>query len=579
MAGKSKMILLIASVAAIMLAPAPSFGKQERLHNVAPVRDLSDQQDSPWNEDSSTITNDVKWTDKAGQKIKANRASTISKKFGDYWYMTGSASKPELQECQDYTDETAGNIYIYKSKNLGSNSWEKVALITELIGDDGNSKNMDASGCAMDQHPTNEKFYIHCRTIVCVTKSSLPEDFDDAEKHDCSRQLNFPEDPEDPSPRRGGDGGVSFRKDDDLYYVTIRVQDRTEPGGKNGNRKLYIYKLNRKWDQIEEITASRIYDGRESPDIVEHNSKFYLFASENKKWEWSKTHYLRSDSLEGFGLATVKDEVLKMFAENGLSNKNSFASQISFIQNFGTITDPQYMFSGRRHPIEDPCFMAENWGSHIMTPLKFNDAGKPGVYWKKSFNWMSKSSFDWESDNNKLDRFPKDKQYFKPVCDETDDELFCEFNPDPNPKTCRDEYAEKNLKCKETGPSTAAPTILGPPSKAPSTKVPTSAVVCEGLSKNNCSKYDACAYGKKMLTYCLPREEFEHECSNYQWKNQCNNNEFCIYKSGTCVHRCDGLGRTKCNKKTIQYNNEDTKICLVNRVTNLCHKCNPVTCV
>jgi len=421
--------------------------QQREQRKIRRLSSIVDQENNTWNEDSSIITNNIEWTDKVGERIKANRAATISKtKFGDYWYMVGSASKPALQECEDYKEETAGNIYIYKSKNLGSNSWEEVALITDIVNDD-EKQNINAYGCVMHQHPTSEKIHLHCRTIVCVTESSSPEDFNDEDKYECRRLLDFPEDPEDPSPRRGGDGHVSFRKDDDLYFVTIRVQEPTETtGGKNGNRKLYIYKLNKEWEQIEETIASRYYDARESPQIVEHNSKYYLFTSMTRRWEWSTTHYMVSDTLEG--LTTAKEEVLQTFP----SNKNSFASQFSFIQNFGTDTNPQYMFAGRRHPVEDPCFMAEKWGSHIMTPMKFNEEGEPVVYWKESFDWMSKSSFDWESENNIVDEFPigvKVQQYFKPVCDASEEELFCQYLD-----TCRREYRNKNIECSLASSST-----------------------------------------------------------------------------------------------------------------------------
>jgi len=137
--------------------------------------------------------------------------------------MVGSASKPKLQECEEYEEETAGNIYIYKSKDLGSNSWEEVALITEYMKG-GEIKNMNAFGCVMHQHPTSEKFYIHCRQIVCITESNSIEDFNVDGKHECSKLIDFPVDSDDNSKRKGGDGRVSFRKDDDLYYVTIREQ-------------------------------------------------------------------------------------------------------------------------------------------------------------------------------------------------------------------------------------------------------------------------------------------------------------------------------------------------------------------
>jgi len=262
------------------------------------------------------------------------------------------------------------------------------------------------------------------------------------------------------------------------------------------------------------------------------------------------------------------------------SNLNSFASQISFVQNFGTVNSPQYMFSGRRHSFEDPCFMAEKWGSHIMTPLKFDDAGKPVVYWKKSFDWMSKSSFDWESDDNKIDQFPIDEQYFKPVCDATDNELFCIFNPNPDPETCRIEYDNKNLECElstSSPPPTSTASTVAPKTAAPTTSAPAPTVICQGLSKNKCAKHDTCAYGSKKLKNCHPKEGREHECSEYQTKSECKQKTYCNYKNDICAHKCDNItSKKECKKVKESDNNE--KICTFIKEINPCEKCNPITC-
>jgi len=125
-------------------------------------------------------------------------------------------------------------------------------------------------------------------------------------------------------------------------------------------------------------------------------------------------------------------------------------------------------------------------------------------------------------------------------------------------------------------PITSAPTVIVPITLAPTTITPTSAIVCGGLSKRKCAEYAACAYGKKKLKYCIPKEGKEHECSKYQRKSQCNKKPYCKHESGFCVHECDGLSKRKCKKKTKP--DSDTKICSFIKETNPCQKCNPITC-
>jgi len=125
-------------------------------------------------------------------------------------------------------------------------------------------------------------------------------------------------------------------------------------------------------------------------------------------------------------------------------------------------------------------------------------------------------------------------------------------------------------------PTTLAPTTAAPSSAAPTTMTPTSPVICDDLSKKKCAEYDVCAYGQKWLKYCLPKEGKEHECSKYQNKRKCDKKTYCKYESGACVHKCDGLSKTKCKKETKP--DSDKKICRFVKETNPCDKCNPITC-
>jgi len=368
-----------------------------------------------WDEDSSTITNNIVWTDKSGEKLKGNRGALISEKINGYWYLVGSQSKPALPECNDIK---GGEIYIYKSKNLGSNSWEQVARITERVLDKtGETKPMDAYSCGMNQHPTNKLFYLHCRERYVCTAAS-PEDFNLPGEYDCGGSLTLPPEencpPEGCRKRRKGDGHVSFREGEDLYYVTSRVQMKDSKYPKNGNRKLFIYKLNSDWTGIETTTASWIYNKRESPQIVTNDGYYYLFTSETKGFAPSRTQYIRSTTLDGLNPTQNKERKVNMSPKDDLSKGGivSMGSQFVFITKFGS----KWMFGGRRHPIEDPCNMAEKWGSHIMTSFSFNKKGVPKVYWKESFDWKLEKP-------RRFEKHPVDS--YKPDCKDSDAK-FCQ---------------------------------------------------------------------------------------------------------------------------------------------------------
>jgi len=356
-------------------------------------RSLDDTCDgTDFDERSSVITNDIPWVDNCGDKIKANRGGTISEKIDEYYYMIGSESKPYDPEV----NHDAGTIYIYRSKNLGSNSWEFVNKI----------EGKNARSCAMNYNPSTNKVVVHCRKIVCVADHPWGE-------YNCSvPMLNVGD-----NTRKVG-GSSMFRQGNDLYFVTSRVQkEDTIPVNQKPNRFVVVYKLTENWLQVYETTVEREYNRRESPYIVEHEEEYYLFTSRSKEWKNSTTQYLRASSLEG--LKDAGEEQVTFYPEN--TNKiKSMGTQFTFAQKFDDENgEERYMFGGRHHPLEDPCNFAPQWGSHKMAPLRFDDAGIPEVYWKKSF--------DWKMYNYNTPTFDQhDKEYYQPVCDKPDSEKFDE---------------------------------------------------------------------------------------------------------------------------------------------------------
>ncbi|VEU39635.1 unnamed protein product [Pseudo-nitzschia multistriata] len=333
-----------------------------------------------WDEESSVITNNVQWKDRAGEKVKAGRGSTISEKIDGYWYMVGANSKPEIPKCNDL----GGDIYIYRSKNLGSNSWEEVAKI----------EGKDARSCAMNKHPSG-KIYLHCRRLICISEAKDgPEG-----PYKCDDELDVPNfHPKSDGNTRKVGGSSTFRKGNtgDLYFVTSRAERK-----KGGNRFAFIYKLSSDWKSIDREAASWEYNGRESPYVVEDNNKFYVFTSRTARWKYSRTHYKKADSLKG--LETAKEFYVDMWPPDN-PKIQSMGTQFTYIQKFG---DGKWMFGGRRHPEEDPCNFGEKWGSLVMTPFEFK-GGTPTVYWRNSFDWLGEASITSTYDNHPRDSYQPD---------------------------------------------------------------------------------------------------------------------------------------------------------------------------
>lgn len=259
--------------------------------------------------------------------------------------------------------KAGGDIFIYRSESLGSDSWEFVQKIPD----------QDARSCVMNMHGDGT-VYLHCRKTVCVSTNG-PEG-----TYDCHHRLNI-----NTSERKVG-GSSTFRDDDDrLYFITSRKEKKV-----NGDRSVFIYRFKEDdWTQIyEDPVASWTYLHRESPQIVKNKHMYYLFTSRTAGWEDSITSYLVSDSLEKFSsLTQERDEKEVVMHPENTADIKSMGTQFGWIQKFDRDT---WFFSGRRHPDEDPCNAGQEYGKHVITSFQFDNLGVPHVYWKESFDWQSR---------------------------------------------------------------------------------------------------------------------------------------------------------------------------------------------
>lgn len=265
-----------------------------------------------------------------------------------------------------------GDIYLYRSEALGSNSWEFVQIVAEMPED---QQKATSSTCDINRKGT--RIFIHCRRMLYVSDEGPTGQFYRLPN------LNIPKLHSDIAPLEGVEMKVgtstTYREGDDLYLATSRLQKKPGKDGKT-RRYMFIYKLKSNWEEVEEVVTYWHWQYREAPHLVKTGGYYYLFASQTVGWDESSTHYLRATSLEGF--KNAQDLEVVMHPKNTHSIR-SMGSQFCFIQDFG---NDKWMFGGRRHPREANNLFAWKYGQHVMAPAKFIN-GVPNVYWKESFDW------------------------------------------------------------------------------------------------------------------------------------------------------------------------------------------------
>jgi len=323
------------------------------------------KQDRRYNAKSTIITNDVVWNDHKGKPIKANRCGTIShKKINGEWYMVGSESHKQTDSWFD-----KGDVYLYKSATLGSNSWHKV----KKVHDFSPGTNLTSSTCEIIQRFDDPNIIIiHCRFKVFISYTGIKGKY-------TMNVLDLPEPPPtDGSIIRFG-GSSTYQEGKDLYMIASRARVALDG---NHTRSMYIYKMNSNWTDFDRDSdpISWSWSSFEAPMVTKMGKWYYIFASKTRGWRDSRTYYRIARSLEG--LADVKTSEVVMHPSNTEEIK-SMGTQFCFFQRFG---NGKWMFGGRRHPSEAPELFAKQYGKNVMVPARFIK-NVPHVYWKYSFNW------------------------------------------------------------------------------------------------------------------------------------------------------------------------------------------------
>lgn len=310
---------------------------------------------------SAVIKNDVTWYDHEGKRIKANRCGTIShKKINGYWYMVGSEGHTHFYQ--------GGDIYLYKSATLGSESWRRVKKIHNFMPDSG----VTSASCEISQRYDDPNIVIlHCRLKVFISYTGIEGDY-------TMHILKIPG-LKDARGRLRIGGSSTYHEGKEVYFVTSGLwisidEERT--------RSLYIFKFNSGWTDIDEnfSTISWKWDNHESPLITKRGKWYYIFSSRTHGWKQSKTYYRRAMTLKELANATTS---LVVFHPANTPEIKSMGSQFCFMQKFDA---GRWMFGGRRHPLEAPDIFADEYGTNVMAPAKFI-SGVPHVYWKYSFDW------------------------------------------------------------------------------------------------------------------------------------------------------------------------------------------------
>mmetsp|Transcript_433 Transcript_433/g.723 ORF Transcript_433/g.723 Transcript_433/m.723 type:complete len:425 (-) Transcript_433:616-1890(-) len=316
--------------------------------------------DDPFDKSSTTITNNVPWKDNNNRIIEAGRGGKITW-FDGYWWWVGS------QPAKMWND--GGDIYLYKSQSLGSNSWQFVRRIYEFPG------NVSSSNCRIHKHPTTIQILVHCssRKIV-ISDDGIDGEF---KLHEMS------DDPSGYKERGWKWGSGTVFQDDSDMYMAVSWCDKPDGSCMATTRRGLIYKLNSNWtdfDETDPIVSDFVWPHREAYDMFKKGNWYYLAASETQRWRQSRSWYKRSLTIKG--LQDAKEKQMVMHLSND-ENVLSMGTQFRTLIRAGS---GKWLFGGSRHPDEDPQNFDPKHGRFIFVPVKFI-RGVPHVFWKSKFNW------------------------------------------------------------------------------------------------------------------------------------------------------------------------------------------------
>jgi len=322
--------------------------------------------DNPYNPNSTRIRNDVQWRDNNGDLLNVGRGGKITKIDGIYYWV---GNKPAGKWS------AGGDIYLYKSTHLGSNSWQLVRKVFDF--DDGQT----AANCEIHVNNMYGTTMIHCKTQkMFISYNGIHGDF----------EKSWYPDPSDLSNDWNWGSNAVYVEGNNMYFAVSRCKKAT--GDCKDTRMAYIYKLNDAWtgfDETMSVVTEWNWPDREALEIFKFNSKYYIAASGTAGWRDSRTWFRRASTLEGLSSAT--DEEVVMHPANNKQIK-SMGTQFRFFMKVG---QGKWLFAGSRHPDEDPLNFDSKYGRNVMAPVNFK-AGVPHVYWKYQFNWQT---YDYSSND------------------------------------------------------------------------------------------------------------------------------------------------------------------------------------
>lgn len=92
---------------------------------------------------------------------------------------------------------------------------------------------------------------------------------------------------------------------------------------------------------------------------------------------------------------------------------------------------------------------------------------------------------------------------------------------------------------------------------------------CAADTKSKCKASSECKWGAKKIKTCVPKTEFDHNCSQYSTKELCSES-VCVWKNkkSICAHKCDVVQK-QCKKRAVS----NEKICKKKKEANPCQGC------
>jgi len=334
--------------------------------------------DLPYHLSSKTITNDVEWKDKNGNILETGRGGKISKIDG-VWYWIGHQPSPSGGKWFD-----GGDIYLYKSTSLGSNSWQFVRKVYEF------PEGETTGNCQIHRHPDNGTILVHCKgRKFFISYNGIDGDY---------QQLDKPLDPSNTPDFKWGSSTV-FQVKKNMYLAVSRC-DKSSGKCNSRSRTAFIYKLDTSWTTFapNPIVATWNWPNREAYEIIKKGRWYYLFASETAGWRQSRTWYRRAKSLSKLAKASDKEV---MFHPKNTSKIKSMGTQFRIMMKVGR---GKWLLGGSRHPDEDPANFDRKYGRNIFAPVRFI-RGVPNVFWKSQFNWENYQYKSGEYDEHRHNGF------------------------------------------------------------------------------------------------------------------------------------------------------------------------------